>query len=112
MEDEVMDWKASAGNFSITKVFIGFSSSQKEFAFFEQQTLYRRLLVWGMQRLVGWSQYPCQPARIFGKGEIIHDLQDPNPVPEQKKTRGEKFSNRVVDAGQFPQPVPIQVFEV
>jgi hypothetical protein len=53
MEDEVMDWKASAGNFSITKVFIGFSSSQKEFAFFEQQTLYRRLLVWGMQRLVG-----------------------------------------------------------
>jgi hypothetical protein len=56
--------------------------------------------------------YPFQPARILGIVEIIYDLEDQNPVPEQKKTRGEIFSNRVVDAGQFPQPVPIQVFEV
>lgn len=63
----------------------------------------------------GWREsglFPYDPARILAKGEIIYDLQDPNPVPEQKKTRGEKFSNRIVDVGQFPQPVPIQVFEV
>jgi hypothetical protein len=69
----------------------------------------------GVYAEAGWMEsglYPFQPARILGKGEIIHDLEVQNPVPEQKKTRGEKFSNRVVDAGQFPQPVPIQVFEV
>jgi hypothetical protein len=48
----------------------------------------------GVYAEAGWAEsglYPYDPARILAKGEIIYDIEDPNPVQHQKKTRGEIF---------------------
>lgn len=64
---------------------------------------------------IGWRDaglYPFDVERVIMKPEIIFDVPEDNNQPQHKRSRGERFSNRVLTPGLFPPVVPIPQYEI
>jgi hypothetical protein len=63
----------------------------------------------------GWKEsglHPFDSEKIIGRSDVVQPLPENAPEQQRKRTRGEKFNNRILTAGQFPILEPLRVVEV
>jgi hypothetical protein len=63
----------------------------------------------------GWEEsglFPLQPLKVLNKSDVIDDIPNDLPQLETRRTRGEKFTNRILTQGQFPQIHPQDMLQM